>query len=68
VVDLQCAEMVDTNIPTNESLEDLLQLFESDSDIPNLTEVPLLSEAGFSYIYCHGRFIPITLLGEISTQ
>ncbi len=67
MVDLQCAKIVDTNIPTNESLEDLLQLFESDSDIPNLTEVPLLSEAGFC-TYCHGRFIPITLLGEISTK
>jgi len=43
--------MANTNIPTNESLEDLLELFESDSGIPKLTEVPLLLEAGFSYIF-----------------
>jgi hypothetical protein len=43
--------MVKTNIPSKECLEELLELFEPESKLQILTEVPLLPEAGFSYIF-----------------
>lgn len=44
-------KMEKKNIPSKESLEDLLQLFKSKSGLKIFTEVPLLPEAGFSYIF-----------------
>lgn len=43
--------MVKTKVPSKECLEDLLQLFEPESKLQILTEVPLLPEACFSYIF-----------------
>jgi hypothetical protein len=43
--------MVNSNIPSKECLEDLLHLFEPESKLQTLTEVPILPAAGFSYIF-----------------
>ena len=38
-------------IPSKENLEDMLKLFEPESSIPVLTEVPVLPKGGFDYIF-----------------